>query len=184
VTLIVGAAFTCVLFVASFAVALRKLTAAASASATEEDWQWIPFQAVSIERYLPMERLLSERDFRYLEACGRFGKKRLHRLRLERRQAFRTYVAYLTLDYARIAAAIKLLIVNSPEDRPDLAGVLARQRLLFTAALARTEFLLALHALGIGNPSGCHLMEALQQTSSILNGLSVQARKNGSIAAA
>jgi hypothetical protein len=52
-------------------------------------------------------------------------------------------------------------MVQSAQDRPDLAGLLVRQRVTFTLRLMMAEFGLTLHALGIGGVDVAKLVAAL-----------------------
>jgi hypothetical protein len=97
-------------------------------------------------RYLPMLRLLADND---LEPLSK-NQALLKRVRTERRRLFRTYLAYLTKDYARLLGGLRLAMVKSGVDRPDLAKALAKNRTLFTIAVCKVQYRLALHALGIG----------------------------------
>jgi hypothetical protein len=108
-------------------------------------------------RYKPMLRLLSDAD---LEFAARNPKLR-GRIRSQRREMFRGYLRCLTKDYARLLSGIRGMMVESGVDRPDLAKVLARNRVLFVLALCRIEFHLQLHALGIGKVDVSGLVEAL-----------------------
>jgi hypothetical protein len=71
-------------------------------------------------------------------------------LRSERRKLFRRYLACLTKDYGKLLAGIRMVMVQSGVDRPDLAKALAKNRALFAIAICRVEFRLALHSAGIG----------------------------------
>jgi hypothetical protein len=52
-------------------------------------------------------------------------------------------------------------MVTSREDRPDLARALVTRRLMFTYALAVTEWRLALHGLGLGTVDMSRLVGSL-----------------------
>jgi hypothetical protein len=97
-------------------------------------------------RYLPMLRLLADGDLQLLSTNQALLKK----VRAERRRLFRTYLGYLTKDYARLLGGLRLAMVQSGVDRPDLAKALARNRMLFTMVVCKVQYRLALHALGIG----------------------------------
>lgn len=97
-------------------------------------------------RYRPMIRLLSDEDIQFVAG----NKLAIKALRVERRKLFRRYLACLTKDYARLLAGIRMVMVNSGVDRPDLARALAKNRAMFALAICNVEFRLALHAAGIG----------------------------------
>jgi hypothetical protein len=99
------------------------------------------------DRYRPMLRLLSEDDLRLVAG----NAASLKMLRAERRKIFRGYLACLTKDYASLLAVVRMVMVQSNMDRPDLARALAKNRALFALAVCKVEFRLALHWAGIGN---------------------------------
>ena len=104
----------------------------------------------SVARYRPMERLFAEEDYVFLARQKGYHPSIARQLRRERRRVFRGYLELLKGDFAQLEAAVKLCMVTSCEDRPDLAKALLKRRLSFTYALAATEWRLALHALGLG----------------------------------
>ncbi len=128
-----------------FSVLFRKL------SQTGSHWQpTLPAAGGAAARYAPMLRLLDETEYRFLAAHPAFGKTRARKIRAERRQIFRSYMRCLGRDYARVCASIRMVMMESGVDRPDLAKALLRNRTIFTAALVGIEFRLALHACGLG----------------------------------
>jgi len=97
-------------------------------------------------RYRPMLRLLCEDDLAFLSA-----NRALHKtLRAQRRELFRSYLRCLAKDYANLLAGVRMMMVQSGIDRPDLARALAKNRTLFAIAICKVEFRLALHAAGVG----------------------------------
>jgi hypothetical protein len=97
-------------------------------------------------RYRPMVRLLSDEDIQFVTG----NKVAAKALRTERRKLFRRYLACLTKDYARLLSGIRMVMVQSGVDRPDLARALAKNRVMFALGICNVEFRLALHAAGIG----------------------------------
>jgi hypothetical protein len=97
-------------------------------------------------RYHPMLRLLSEKDLGILAD----NPQLLKTVRNQRRRIFRAYLKCLTKDYAQLLAGLRLAMVTSSVDRPDLAKALARNRMLFALAICKVEYRLALNALGLG----------------------------------
>ncbi|MDP9054274.1 MAG: hypothetical protein M3N93_08230 [Acidobacteriota bacterium] len=114
--------------------------------------------ALDSHRYQPMLRLLSDADLTFLPA----GTELRASLRRRRRELFRGYLRCLTRDYAQLLAGLRLAMVNSGIDRPDLARALAKNKMLFALALCKIEFRLAMHATGIGNVDISGLVEALE----------------------
>jgi len=108
-------------------------------------------------RYKPMLRLLADNDLGFAAA----NPKLRSRIRSQRREVFRGYLRCLTKDYARLLSGVREMMVESGEDRPDLAKALARNQFRFALALCRIELHLQLHALGIGKVDVSGLVEAL-----------------------
>jgi hypothetical protein len=112
---------------------------------------------ISSNQYRPMLRLLADEDF---DVAPRDAAVR-RMLRAQRRQLFREYLRYLSKDYGQLLAGIRLAMVQSEIDRPDLAKALLKNRVLFSAALCRIDVRLGLHALGIGGIDASKLVDAL-----------------------
>jgi hypothetical protein len=124
------------IFAAQFIFRMRMLRAA----------EPLPASKSIAGRYRPMVRLLSNEDFDFVAG----NPSALKVLRAERRRLFRNYLACLTKDYGRLLAGIRLVMVQSGADRPDLARALAKNRVLFALAICKVEYRLALHWAGIG----------------------------------
>jgi len=110
---------------------------------------------VAGERYRPMLRLLSEQDIQFVPAHLRAT------VRADRRMLFRRYLNCLARDYGRLLAGIRMAMVRSGADRPELAHALAKNRFLFVMALCRIEYRLTLHAAGLGQVDVSQLVDAL-----------------------
>lgn len=111
-------------------------------------------------RYRPMVRLLADEDTSFL-AANKANKGTLRKLRTERRRIFRSYLDCLTKDYGRLLNGVRLAMVRSGVDRPDLAQALAKNQISFTFALCRIEFRLLLHQAGIGKVDVSGLVDAM-----------------------
>src|SRR5580692_10972349 len=95
--LILGlAAFVCLAVGAVLAFLFRRLIAGPKSLPVSVEW----INDLSIARYRPMERLLTEEDYRFLASQPGIDKKALRRLRGERRKIFRGYLACLSHDFA------------------------------------------------------------------------------------
>ena len=116
----------------------------------------------SAEDYRPMERLLSESDFDFLRSQRGFSPQIARKLRAERRKIFRSYLSSLTCDFDRLHQTAKLCLIHSPQDRPELAVQLAKQKLAFGGALALVHIRLALHATGIGSIKLHGMLDSLE----------------------
>jgi hypothetical protein len=107
-------------------------------------------------RYRPMLRLLSEDDFGLVAGNPKLAKT----LRAERLKLFRGYLRCLTREYGRLLAGIRLVMVQSRVDRPDLAHALAKNRMLFALAICKIEFRLSMQSFGFGKVDISAVVEA------------------------
>jgi hypothetical protein len=114
--------------------------------------------ALVADRYRPMLRLLSDEDLGFVARDARLQKT----LRARRRELFRGYLRCLTRDYARLLAGLRLVMVQSGTDRPDLARAIAKNRTLFAFAICKIELRLALHATGLASVEIAGLVEAIE----------------------
>jgi hypothetical protein len=121
--------------------------------------EWL--NELGVGRYRPMERLLKEDDYRFLASHRGFRPQIARRLRAERRKIFRGYLRALGRDFTRLTYAMQMLMLNSPQDRPDLAASLMKQKLVFTLALMAVQIRLAMHALGLATVDVRGLLESL-----------------------
>lgn len=109
--------------------------------------EWI--DELSIERYRPMMRLLDGGDLAFLRTQPGFSARMAARLRQQRCQIFRGYLRCLSGDFAKVCAAIKLVMLQSQHDRPDLAAVLIRHQVMFALGIATVQFRLVLYRWGV-----------------------------------
>jgi hypothetical protein len=107
---------------------------------------WI--DALSIERYRPMARLLDSEDLEFLRSQPGFTPSMATRLRIQRCKIFRGYLRCLNNDFRKVCMALKILLLQSRYDRPDLAAVLVRQQVLFTVGMVAIHFRLVLYRWG------------------------------------
>jgi hypothetical protein len=156
--LILGvAAFVCLAVGAVLAFLFRRLIAGPKSLPVSVDW----ISDLSISRYRPMERLLSEEDYRFLASQPGFDKGTLRRMRAERRKVFRGYLACLSRDFSMVGAALRLMMTYSTQDRPDLAGILYKQQALFTIGMLAVQWRLVLHTCGLGTVDVRGLVRAM-----------------------
>jgi hypothetical protein len=107
--------------------------------------EWI--DQLSIERYQPMLRLLDEEDFRFMRT---FSPEMVTKLRIQRCQIFRGYLHDLDDDFKRICSALKVLMVQSKQDRPELASALVKSQFTFAYTMVMVQARLACYRYGIG----------------------------------
>jgi len=110
--------------------------------------EWI--DELSIERYRPMMRLLDGGDLEFLRSQPGFTPRMATKLRVQRCQIFRGYLRCLNGDFQRVCAALKVLMLQSRHDRPDLAGVLVQQQVMFACGMAMVYARLFLYRWGVG----------------------------------
>jgi hypothetical protein len=83
-----------------------------------------------VSRYRPMQRLLTEDDVLYLHTAG-VTRRELKQFQRQRRRLFERYLRNLEGDFARLHASARSLLLDAPEDRPELAAAIIRQQLAF-----------------------------------------------------
>jgi hypothetical protein len=157
--LILGlAAFVCLAVGVVLVFLFRRLIAGPKSLPVSVDW----INDLSIARYRPMERLLSEEDFRFLASQPGFDTKMLRQMRSERRKVFRGYLACLSRDFSLVGAALRLMMMYSAQDRPDLAGILYKQQALFALGMLTVQWRLALHTCGLGTVDVSGLVRGME----------------------
>ena len=142
---IITAVVMCVGVLAVLVKLLRGMSAAGRNLPVTADW----IDEISIERYRPMLRMLDGAELESLRSQPGFTPQAAARLRSQRCRIFRGYLQSLSLDFGRICGALKLLMVQSQQDRPDLAAALIRQQFLFACGVLTVEVRLALYRVGL-----------------------------------
>ena len=140
---------------AAVVVLARKLTFIDTSLPLTAEW----IDELSIERYRPMMHLLDGGDAEFLRSQPGFTPGMAAKLRIERCQVFRGYLRCLRTDFQRVCAALKLLMLHSRDDRPDLAGVLVHQQLMFECGLVLVGFRLFLYRFGLCGVDVTHLVK-------------------------
>jgi tRNA/tmRNA/rRNA uracil-C5-methylase (TrmA/RlmC/RlmD family) len=110
--------------------------------------EWI--DELSVERYRPMLRLLNQEDVHFLRIQPGFTKQMATKIRLQRCQVFQEYLRHLDNDFKRICSALKVLMVQSKQDRPDLASLLLRNQITFAYGMIMVQARLVCYRYGIG----------------------------------
>jgi hypothetical protein len=124
---------------------VRKVAFQASSLPVTAEW----IDELSIERYRPMMRLLDGGDIAFLRTQPGFTSRMASKLRQQRCQIFRGYLRCLDGDFGRVCSAIKLVMLQSQHDRPDLATALIRQQTMFAVGIMNVHFRLFLYRWGI-----------------------------------
>jgi hypothetical protein len=142
---IVTSAIGCSALLLALFVVIRKIGFSGSHLPVTAEW----IDELSIERYRPMARLLDGDDLEFLRSQPGFTPKMLDNVRAQRCQIFRGYLRCLQGDFGRVCSAIKLVMLQSSHDRPDLAAALIRHQLTFATGMMSVYCRLALYSWGI-----------------------------------
>jgi hypothetical protein len=137
---------TCCIAGSAVALAIRKVASPKNSHPVTAEW----IEELSVSRYQPMLQLLDEREVRALERQGA-EPDRVAQFRCERTRIFREYLKRLHGDFASICLALKVVMLQSAIDRPDLAATLVRARIGFAKGIISVQAHLVLYELGIGN---------------------------------
>ena len=123
---------------------VRRLASPAACLPVTAGW----IDELSTERYRPMMRLLDGDDLAFLSSQPGFTSKMAGQVRTQRCQIFRGYLRCLTADFQRVCMALKIMMLQSRYDRPDLASVLLRQQVRFGVGMAAVQFRLLFYRWG------------------------------------
>ena len=156
---------------AGFGVLFARLTSRDRLHLPREEWDGL----FSLSRYKAMERLLDETDERFLRSHQTFTRQEEKKFRSQRVKLFRGYMHQLSEDFNRICKALKLLMVESRIDRPDLAGLLLKQQFTFSLAMMAVEVKLILYGVGWAGVDVKALMEPLTTVRAQLQALAAVA---------
>jgi hypothetical protein len=138
-------ALLCTVLIAALFVIMRRMTAAGRNLPLTAEW----IDELSIERYKPMMRLLDGADIEFLRTQPGFTPEAAAKLRVQRCHIFRGYLKCLSADFGRICGAIRIFMLQSGHDRPELATALVRHQVLFAAGLLAVNFRLTLYRFGV-----------------------------------
>jgi hypothetical protein len=134
-----------VLALAAVVMLVRKLVPADTNLPLTAEW----IDELSIERYRPMLHLLDSDDLEFLRSQPGFTPAMAAKLRMQRCQIFRGYLRCLRADFRRVSAALKILMLHSRYDRPDLASVLVHHQVMFEFGMCLVGFRLFLYRMGL-----------------------------------
>ena len=125
----------------------------------------------SMDKYVPMERLLSGGDYDFLSRQRGYDPAIARRLRNERKRLFRDYLHQLRIDFHRLVSLADIMIVHSHEDRADLASEVWRQRMVFYRTLTAVEIRFLLAPLGASMSGLKDVITALESMRLCVNDL-------------
>ena len=156
---VVGAAAVfAALLLCLFAILLRSLFARGKTKELDPDW----LESYSISTYRPLNRLLNEADIEFLRSQPGYEPEMERKLRGARRRVFRMYLKNMARDFDRLHFALRLMILHAPQDKPELARTLIRQKIRFKIGLIETRLRLELYVLGVGGVDVRGLVSALE----------------------
>jgi len=119
-----------------------------------------------------LNRLLDPADFDYLRRRG-VSEASIKKLRTERRKIYWLCLRSLAQDFNRVYRCINLILIQSPVDRPELAALLAKQKVTFYRNLVMVEFRLGLYACGVERMPVIDLLQPLEALQAQLNQLAM-----------
>lgn len=150
---------TCLALALALPLLLRKVAVSGGSLPVTPEW----IDELSVERYRPMIRLLDGEDLEFLRSQPGFTPKMATKLRIQRCQIFRGYLRCLNADFGRVCGAIKVLMLQSRNDRPDLAAALVRHQATFALGMVMVQFRLVLYRWGLGRVDVTRLVEIFDQ---------------------
>lgn len=163
VILLIGTGF--ILLACGFGLVFARLISRDRITVPADQWEAV----LSPGRFRIFERMLEDADEKFLSSAQMPEdeiKYRKIRVRI-----FRGYMQQLSDDFNRVAKAVRLLLVASQADRPELAGLLMKQQLIFSVVMMSAECKLALYEFGWGQVTG--LVRSLNSMRSQLRSLAV-----------
>ena len=148
-----------VVMIACLAVSLaaiyrRLMTGRASLPVTAE---WI--EQLSVDRFQPRKRLLADDDLKQCRERADYTPQMAAEFRRERCRIFRGYLRCLHSDFQRVIMALRIVMVQSRYDRPDLAAALVRSRRQFALGLMLVHCRLALYQFGLSGVDAADLLK-------------------------
>jgi hypothetical protein len=141
--------------VGALAYLIRKVGATGAGLPATSEW----IDDLSLDRYRPMLRMLDGSDIDFLRSQPGFTPVMAKKLRTQRTQIFRGYLRSLETDFGRICAALKVVMLQSKHDRPDLAEALIRQQLTFACSMLSVRAHLVLYSWGISGVEVSNLVK-------------------------
>jgi hypothetical protein len=135
-----------VVLVAVLAIVIRSLGTSGQVLPVTAEW----IEELSIERYRPMLRILDSEDLEFLRSQPGYSPRMEANLRAQRCQIFRGYLRCLNTDFRKVCMALKLVMVQSRQDRPDLASAMIHHQIMFTSGMIEIQARLFLYRWGIG----------------------------------
>jgi len=115
--------------------------------------------------YYPMQRLLSDEDFRFLARQPGFDLSLYRKLKRERLLIFRQYLSRLIVDFNRLYTATRTLISLQEEDHSELAVKLVKLRVRFMFSVLSAECSYVLCCVGFKTIVATSMLARLDEMS-------------------
>ncbi len=136
----------CIAVASGFVSTMRRAAPRSKTPPVTANW----IEELSVERYRPMLRLLDPDELQRLGSESGLTDEAISEVRAERCRIFRQYLRSLRTDFKRVCTALKMVMAQASNDRPDLASILVRSQARFALGCALVELRLALFMCGIG----------------------------------
>lgn len=136
------------------AFAMRKLASPKKFHPVTTAW----IDELSIERYRPMMRLLDHADLQFLRSQRGWDQRQLDEFRRGRIRIFRQYLRRLNADFASVCMALKIVMLQSDVDRPDLGTTMLHAQMRFALGMVAAQVRLVFYAIGIGHVETASLL--------------------------
>lgn len=137
--------FVAVGLLPAFALVLRRISARGRHVTMDREW----LDGLAASRWKAMGRLVDGRDLAYIASQPGTSPAMVRCFRSQRVQLFRMYTEWLNEEFDRVCTAMKVLIIYSQVDRPDLAALLIKTRLRFAVCLMVVEYRLVFIRFGM-----------------------------------
>jgi len=115
--------------------------------------------------YYPMQRLLSDEDFRFLARQPGFDLSLYRKLKRERLLIFRQYLRRLIVDFNRLYTVTRTLISHQQEDHSELAMKLVKLRMKFMLSVLSAECSYVLCCMGFKTIVATAMLTRLEEMS-------------------
>ena len=142
-TVIIAAAVVCTGLVLAMVKLTRHFAAPQPISVTAE---WIDELSIDATNLL---RLLDEERSQFFRTQPDFTPKMATRLRIQECQLFHERLRHRKNDFKLVCMALKVIIVESKHDRPDLAWALVRNQTTFASGMMMVRFQLVRYRYGL-----------------------------------
>jgi hypothetical protein len=116
------------------------------AASKQQSIDWKRIQSFRGDYYRPLERLLVQEDYQFLERQPGYQPALADNLRAERREIFRAYLSNLERDFHQLHLVARTLVRDQEQDRPELVVALVKTGGQFRWNLVRIRVRLLLQA--------------------------------------